>query len=95
MAAVELERRVRAFHPWPGCYTRWKGKRLKLIGATPLTGKRGGPGKVLQMEREDIGVQTGDGILRLDSLQLEGKREMTVGDFIRGQRGFIGSVLPG
>lgn len=93
MAAVELERRVRAFNPWPGCYTSWKGKRLRVIETTPLTGKRGEPGKVLQLEREDIGVQTGDGILRLDSLQLEGKREMAGGDFIRGQRDFISSVL--
>jgi methionyl-tRNA formyltransferase len=94
LPAVELERRVRAFYPWPGCYTQWHGKRLKVIESTPSSGKRGDPGRVLQLGHSDIGVQTGDGILQVQRLQLEGKREMTGEEFIRGQRDFVGSALP-
>lgn len=38
LSAVDIWRRVRAFHPWPGCYTRWQGRQLKIIEAVPLPG---------------------------------------------------------
>jgi methionyl-tRNA formyltransferase len=48
LTALELWRRVRAFDPWPGCYARWRGKRLKLSKVVPLQGdKPGEPGKVI------------------------------------------------
>ena len=40
LPAIDIWRRVRAFHPWPGCYTIWRGKRLKIIEAVPLTEER-------------------------------------------------------
>ena len=40
LPAMDIWRRVRAFHPWPGCYTRWQGRQLKIIEAVPLPGKR-------------------------------------------------------
>ena len=49
---------------------------------------------VLDLGCGEVGVQAGDGILKLVRVQLEGKREMAAGEFVRGQRGFIGSVLP-
>jgi methionyl-tRNA formyltransferase len=94
--AVELWRRVRAFHPWPGCYTTWQGRTLKIIEAVPLSGE-GTPGRVVAMSREPgaaVGVQTGDGVLGLVRVQLEGKRVMSVAEFVRGQRDFIGVQLP-
>lgn len=91
--AVDIERRVRAFQPWPGCYTRWLGRTLKVIAATPLAGKHGTPGQTMPVEGE-AGIQTGDGILVLRQVQLEGKRPMDIAEFLRGQRGFIGSTLP-
>jgi len=94
MPAADIERRVRAFQPWPGCYTRWQGKTLKVMAATPLRGKRERPGKVIPIDGDGAGVQTGDGILVLRQLQLEGKRPMDIAEFLRGQRDFIGSILP-
>ena len=82
LTAVELWQRVRAFNPWPGCYTWWKGKRLKIYSATPLGDKdKGEIGRVVAL------------IKSLCRIQLEGKREMSADEFTRGQRDFIGSNL--
>jgi methionyl-tRNA formyltransferase len=94
--AVELWRRVRAFNPWPSCYTWWEGKRLKIHEATPLGDMaKGKIGEVLALTEPvfGVGIVTGSGILGLSQVQLEGKRKMKVGDFVRGQRDFIGSIL--
>jgi methionyl-tRNA formyltransferase len=99
LPAVDIERRVRAFHPWPGCYTRWQGKVLKILEASPLSdtsfgGQRGEPGRVVPLAGGGVGVQTGGGVLKLRRVQLEGRREMGAEDFLRGQRGFSGALLP-
>jgi len=97
LPALELWRRVRAFDPWPGCYARWSGKRLKLGKVVPLyVDKPGEPGKVIALSPPApaaVGVETGDGVLGLLGVQLEGKREMSADEFVRGQRDFIGSRL--
>jgi methionyl-tRNA formyltransferase len=94
LPAVELWRRVRAFYPWPACFTSWNGKGMRILEALPQAGQLGEPGRVLDLGRGEVGVQAGEGILRLVKVQLEGKREMAAGEFVRGQRGFVGSVLP-
>ena len=98
--AIELDRRVRAFSPWPGTFTKWNDKLLRIL-TVQVTGRppekaqgQGAPGLVVK-DAKDIGVVTGDGILRLVEVQLEGKRAMSASDFARGQPAFIGSVLGG
>jgi methionyl-tRNA formyltransferase len=94
--AVELWRMVRAFQPWPGCYTTWQGNTVKIIEAVPLSGE-GMPGRVVAIGNEHgaaVGVQTGEGILGLIRVQLEGKRVMSAAEFVRGQRDFVGAQLP-
>lgn len=97
LTALELWRWVRAYDPWPGCYTWWQGRRLKVIEAVPLPGgKSEETGKVMALPaaaKTAVGVQTRDGILGLVKVQLEGKRAMSAGEFIRGQRDFVGSLL--
>ncbi len=95
LPAVETWRRVRAFNPWPGCYTTWRGKQLKIIEAVPLP-EKSEVGRVVALPGEGTvpGVGTGDGILGMLRVQLEGKRVMSAAEFIRGQRDFIESVLP-
>ena len=92
--AVELDRRVRAFTPWPGAFTMWRGRRLKVLRAVPLPAWRGGvsPGTVVALAGGVV-VATGEGALRLEEVQLAGKRPMDIGAFLRGQRDFAGSVL--
>jgi methionyl-tRNA formyltransferase len=96
LPAIEIWRRVRAFHPWPGCYTRWQGKQLKIIEALPLTeGKAFKVGEVVALtSTAAFGVGTGDGVLGILRVQREGKRVMSAVEFLRGQREFIGAVLP-
>ena len=55
------------------------------------------PGRVLELNLGEVafGVGTGDGILGVRTVQLEGKRAMSAAEFLRGQRDFIGAVLPG
>jgi methionyl-tRNA formyltransferase len=97
LPAVDIWRRVRAFQPWPECYTRWSERRLEIIEAMPLPGKRtlaAGQVVALNKERAAFGVNTGEGILGVLKVQLEGKRAMPADEFLRGQRQFIGAVLP-
>ena len=94
--AVELWRKVRAFQPWPGCHTTWQGRLLKIMQTIPLPGG-GEPGKVIAIKETHgapVGVQAGEGVLGLLQLQLEGKRAMSAEEFVRGQRGFMGALLP-
>jgi methionyl-tRNA formyltransferase len=95
--AKEIWRRVRAFNPWPGCYTTWNGRQLKINEAAVLDGgEPGDAGKVVNIggHEDAAGIATGDGILQVLELQLEGKRAMKTAEFLRGQRSFIGSELP-
>ena len=95
LSAVEIGYRIRAFSPWPGTYTWWDGKRIKIHKGVPIDGEtRGKPGEVVALYAgKRIGVITGDGYLEICQLQLEGKKEMSAVDFARGQRNFVGSVL--
>jgi methionyl-tRNA formyltransferase len=97
--APEIARRVRAFQPWPGSFTRWQGRRLEIVEAVPSPAAAGSiaVGQVVALERDDVpvGIVTGDGILGVLKLQLEGKRALTAAEFLRGQRQFVGSLLPG
>ena len=99
--AAELDRRVRAFSPWPGTFTSWNGKLLRII-SVQVTGRppekaweqaaQGTAGLVVK-DGGAIGVVTGDGVLRLVEVQLEGKRAMSALDFVRGQPTLVCSVL--
>lgn len=92
LPAQNLERKVRAFQPWPGCYTRWRGRMLKILQTEVVVGSKE-PGRVTA-NGGMIGVGTGKGILKLNVVQLEGKKVMDIQDFVRGQPGFKGAILP-
>ena len=93
-SAVEIWRRSRAYHPWPGTYTYWRGKLLKVLRAEPLPAwsGEGEPGQVMALD-EGLAVATGEGALLLGVVQLAGKGALNAEDFARGQRDFVGSVL--
>ncbi len=93
-SAVELERRVRAMTPWPGAFTCWQGKLLKIKAAQLYPGAvpAGPPGLVIE-QRGALIVRAGDGGLQLLQVQLAGKKTMSVTDFWRGQPDFAGAVL--
>lgn len=91
--ASEIALAVRAFNPWPAASTLWQGLPLRILQAAALPGQTGDPpGQVMQVDGALV-VTTGDGVLRLDALQLAGRAAMPASDFARGQRGFAGSRL--
>jgi methionyl-tRNA formyltransferase len=96
LSAVEIWRRVRAFQPWPGCFTTWKGRNLKISKAIPEETSTSQPGKVVRLPEKSgttAGIECGDGILGILRLQLEGKKDMSLDEFIRGQKDFICSTV--
>jgi methionyl-tRNA formyltransferase len=92
-SADEIDRQVRAYQPWPGAYTAWQGRQLKILRATPLDKKaEATPGTVVALP-EGPAVVTGQGVLLLREVQVEGKRPTQAETFVRGARGFIGEIL--
>lgn len=83
--AAELERLVRGLNPWPSAYTRLKNKTLKIWKAAVLDEESGKqPGTVVRLEKDGLIVQTKQGCLKLLEVQLEGKKRMDAGAFLRG-----------
>lgn len=83
--AVQIERLIRGLNPWPSAYTGFDGKTLKLWQAQALKEEYPGvPGQVVKAERNTLNVKTGKGTLCILSLQLEGKKRMDTGAFLRG-----------
>jgi len=96
LPAGQIWRQVRAYQPWPGCYTRWQGKQLKILESVPLAGTgTKEPGLVVAVKDNSaaFGVNTGDGTLGIIKVQMEGKKAVAAKEFLNGQRQIIGSVL--
>ena len=93
-SALSLERQVRAYDPWPGTYTTWRGQGLKVLRARarPEWPAAGEPGQVVELEA-GIGVVTGQGVLELVEVQLAGKKALAAALFARGQRDLVGGSL--
>ncbi len=98
--ASDIERRVRGFQPWPNAHTLYKGQRLVIREAAPLSvdelagvsSER--PGRIVEAKGDALVVACGAGTaLRLTDLQLEGKRRMSARDLINGARVEAGEVL--
>lgn len=92
-SADYIARQVRAFHPWPGTFTHWNGRQLKVHSATVVdTDASGAPGTVVELP-QGVGVATSDGALLLRRVQMEGRQAQDIDDFARGYRDFVGSML--
>ncbi len=84
-SAVEIENLIRGLNPWPSAYTRLNGKTLKIWKALPEPG--GEPQKagcVYLVNKKELKIHTGDGVLSLLEVQLEGKKRMDIPSFLRG-----------
>ncbi len=94
-SAVVIERLVRGLNPWPSAYTHLDGKTLKIwaCDVLPQSASKGESGEILEVTKDAIHVQTGDGILVLREIQLAGKARMDAGAFLRGCKVVPGTVL--
>jgi len=80
--AEVIERKIRAFNPWPGAFMQIGGQNLKIFSAT-VVDFSGKPGEILECDKQLI-VAAGKHALALDEVQLEGKRRMSAAEFLRG-----------
>ncbi len=84
-SAVELERLIRGLNPWPSAYTHLQGKMMKVWEAEVVKDVEGQePGSIAEIEKDSFTIQTGEGGLKVTSLQLEGKKRMDADAFLRG-----------
>ncbi|MFQ3647042.1 MAG: methionyl-tRNA formyltransferase [Anaerolinea sp.] len=89
--AAQIERTIRAFDPWPGTFTHWEGKLLKVHRARVRVGQQ--PIGSVALVEGALCVGTGDGLLELVELQLEGRKRIPAEDFIRGHPQIVGALL--
>jgi hypothetical protein len=81
--AAELDCFIRGMNPWPSAYTVLDGKTLKIWKAKPVDGN-GGAGSVLSVGKDSFIVCCGENALEILEVQLEGKKRMSAGDFLKG-----------
>lgn len=94
--AVAIERLVRGLNPWPSAYTYLDNRTFKIWRCTVADQDgKAAPGTVLRADKSGILVQTGEGRLLLEEVQLEGKKRMRVSDFCNGYHLAEGTVLRG
>lgn len=83
--AAELERYVRGLNSWPSAYTYFRGKMMKIWRASVIDRNTELPcGAVAEVEKDGFCIQTGNGLLKVLEVQLEGKKRMKSADFLRG-----------
>lgn len=92
--AIVLERLVRGMNSWPSAYTHFNGKTLKIWKAgVEVSEEKAVPGTVVEVTKNSIKVQTGQDLLVLKQIQLEGKKRMDVAAFLLGYKVEAGTVL--
>ncbi|SFB74562.1 methionyl-tRNA formyltransferase [Butyrivibrio sp. YAB3001] len=95
--AVTINNLVRGLNPWPSAYTYLNGKSFKIWKALVENASEGKGsetiGTVVEVGKEYISVQTGEGLLKITEVQLEGKKRMSVKDFLLGGKITVGTKL--
>ena len=96
--ADQIERIIRAYDMWPGTFTMWGAKRLKILRTSLLHSAIGcannaTPGYVWRTDDGRLAVNCNPGSIIIETLQLEGKKEMRGEEFLRGSPKFLGTVL--
>jgi len=85
-SAIELDRQVRAFQPWPVAETRWQGGQLRVHAALPLAAASSAPpGTIVGAAASGVDVATGEGLLRLTRLQLAGRNVVDAREFVQSE----------
>jgi methionyl-tRNA formyltransferase len=86
-SAEAIERKIRAFNPWPGAFMKLNDQKLKIFSASVVE-LNGRPGEILRSEK-DLVVAAGKGAVSLGQVQLEGKRRMSAAEFLRGHAAIL------
>lgn len=92
-SAIEIDRQVRAFNPWPVAETRWRDQQLRVWESVPLDLNANAlPGTVVSAEANGIVVAAGSAALNVTRVQLAGRKQMSAAEFLNAHR-IIGDVL--
>lgn len=87
MPAKEIERLVRGLNPWPSAYTTYEDKNMKIwdveVSDKVYEGKNG---EIVDVSKNDFTIKTQDGVIIVKELQLQGKKRMDAGAFLRGTK---------
>ena len=85
-SAIDLDREIRAFNPWPISFAEMNGERIRIWQATPLAEKHNKqPGQIISVNQAGIDVATGEGVLQVRQLQLSGGKKLSVADMLNGK----------
>ena len=85
--AEVIERKIRAFNPWPGAFMQINNRNLKIFSAS-VVDLSGRPGEILRSEKELV-IAAGKGALSLGEVQMEGKKRMSAREFLRGHAAMV------
>ncbi|MFH1838549.1 MAG: methionyl-tRNA formyltransferase [Candidatus Kuenenbacteria bacterium] len=91
-SSQEIENQIRAFSPWPGSFTKFKGKNLKIFKASALNISKSEQnnfhkfnfGEFFLFKNNQLAIKCNKGILIIQELQLEGKKRMPSQEFLKG-----------
>jgi methionyl-tRNA formyltransferase len=83
-SAEAVERKIRAYNPWPGAFMKLNSQNLKIFSSS-VVGLNGDPGEILRSAKELV-IAAGERAVSLHEVQLEGKRRMSASEFLRGHR---------
>ncbi|MFH1847659.1 MAG: methionyl-tRNA formyltransferase [Candidatus Omnitrophota bacterium] len=96
LSAKQICGRVRGLQPWPSAFTYFQGRMLKITGAVPVEARDSGAkaGQVIEVsEAKGIVIKAGKGAIAVKELQLEGKKAMAAGEFLRGHKIGAGEIF--
>jgi len=92
--AARIARQVRAYQPWPGAFTKSRGKLLKVLEAAEADHAADAPpGQVIALPSGGLGIATVHGTLEVRRLQMEGSRASDAAEFLRGHADVMGAML--
>ena len=94
MSALQIERNIRSFNPWPMCFTQMGGQTVKIHQAQVML-QSGDPGQILSSDKNGVVVACGEHALCITQLQPQGKKPMAINDFLNGRSDWVtpGTIL--
>ncbi|WP_165736415.1 methionyl-tRNA formyltransferase [Pseudoalteromonas sp. C8] len=94
MSALQIERNIRSFNPWPVCFTQMGGQTVKIYQAQVVL-QSGDPGQILSSDKNGVVVACGEQALCITQLQPQGKKPMAINDFLNGRSDWVtpGTIL--
>lgn len=90
-SASVLERRIRAFNPFPGSYFEYEGERFKILGAQ-ISEQSGKPGEILSADKQLV-IACGEKALNIITIQRQGKKPMPIETFLKGFAFAVGKII--